>query len=66
MFDLVPFGKWREEAFGQLAKSFGDMFGDDFFAPLKSFTLSFRTDVRESENAYQIEAELPGFAKEDS
>ncbi|MFD1773826.1 Hsp20/alpha crystallin family protein [Paenibacillus rhizophilus] len=65
MFDLVPFGKRREEAFGQLAKSFGDMFGDDFFAPLKSSTLSIRTDIREAEDHYLIEAELPGFAKED-
>ncbi|AIQ10822.1 Hsp20/alpha crystallin family protein [Paenibacillus durus] len=65
MFDLVPFGKRREEAFGQLTKSLNDMFGDDFFAPFKNSTLSFRTDIRESDNAYHIEAELPGFAKED-
>ncbi|SEU23465.1 Hsp20 family protein [Paenibacillus sp. NFR01] len=65
MFDLVPFGKRKDDAFGMLAKSLQDVFNDDFFAPLKSTTLSFRTDIRESENAYTIEAELPGFKKED-
>lgn len=65
MFDLVPFGKRREAAFGQLAKSFGDLFSDDFFAPLQSSTLSFRTDIRENDKSYLIEAELPGFNKEE-
>lgn len=65
MFDLIPFGKRREEVFSQLAKSFNEMFQDDFFAPLRSEALSFRTDVRETEQAYRIEAELPGFRKED-
>ncbi len=54
MFDLVPFGKRRDDAFN-----------DDFFAPIKSSTMSFRTDIRESDQAYLIEAELPGFKKEE-
>ncbi|MEK3832914.1 MULTISPECIES: Hsp20/alpha crystallin family protein [unclassified Paenibacillus] len=65
MFDLVPFGKRRDDAFGVLAKSLNEMFNDDFFAPLTSNALSFRTDIRESEGAYLIEAELPGFRKEE-
>jgi len=65
MFDLVPFGKRRDDAFGMLAKSLNDVFNDDFFAPIKSSTMSFRTDIRESEQAYLIEAELPGFKKEE-
>lgn len=65
MFGLVPFGKRREDSFGQLAKSFNDVFNDEFFAPLKSSTLSIRTDVKETEQAYLIEAELPGFKKEE-
>ncbi|GGF66226.1 heat-shock protein [Paenibacillus albidus] len=65
MFDLVPFGKRRDDAFGMLAKSLNEVFSDDFFAPMKSSTLSFRTDVRESDQAYLIEAELPGFKKEE-
>lgn len=30
MFDLVPFGKRRDDAFGMLAKSLNDVFNDDF------------------------------------
>lgn len=65
MFDFVPFSKRKDDAFGMLAKSLNDVFSDDFFAPLKSSTMSFRTDIRESEQAYLIEAELPGFKKEE-
>lgn len=65
MFDLIPFGRHREDAFRQLAKTFNDVFQDDFFAPLKSSPLSFRTDIRETDQAYLVEAELPGFHKED-
>ncbi|WP_019914151.1 Hsp20/alpha crystallin family protein [Paenibacillus sp. HW567] len=65
MFDLIPFGKRRDDAFGVLAKSLNEVFNDDFFAPIKSSTMSFRTDIRESEQAYLIEAELPGFKKEE-
>ncbi|MNC07934.1 18 kDa heat shock protein [compost metagenome] len=65
MFDMVPFGKRRDDAFGMLAKSLNDVFNDDFFAPIKSATMSFRTDIRESEQAYLIEAELPGLKKEE-
>lgn len=65
MFDLVPFGKRRDDVFGALTKSLNEVFNDDFFAPMTSSTLSFRTDIRESEQAYLIEAELPGFKKEE-
>ncbi|MBM6994734.1 Hsp20 family protein [Paenibacillus sp. DXFW5] len=65
MFDSIPFGRHREDAFSQLAKTFNDVFQDDFFAPLKNSPLSFRTDIRETEPAYLVEAELPGFRKED-
>lgn len=48
MFDLVPFGKRRDDAFGALAKSLHDVFNDEFFAPMTgSSALSFRTDIRE-------------------
>ena len=40
---------------------------DDFFAtPLRtSRALNFKLDVKEEENAYMIEADLPGIKKED-
>ncbi|AIQ44707.1 heat-shock protein Hsp20 [Paenibacillus sp. FSL R7-0273] len=66
MFDLVPFGKRRDDVFGALTKSLHDVFNDEFFAPMTGGSaLSFRTDIRESEQAYLIEAELPGFGKDD-
>ena len=69
MFELMPFGKRREDAFGQLMKSFHDAFNDafpdDVFAPFKGSMMSFKTDVKETEHAYLVEAELPGFRKED-
>ncbi|WP_068780297.1 Hsp20/alpha crystallin family protein [Paenibacillus sp. GM2] len=65
MFDLIPFGKRREDAFGQLVKSFNDMFDEDWFTPFKGWGLSFKTDIRETDQAYLVEAELPGFQKDD-
>lgn len=65
MFELIPFRKRREDAFGQLVKSFHDAFNDDVFAPFKGSMMSFKTDIKESEQAYLVEAELPGFQKED-
>ena len=47
---------------------FDDFFGDDFFAPARhpnGGAAIMHTDVRETENAYIIDMELPGFKKED-
>lgn len=65
MFDLIPFGRRREDAFGQLVKSFNDVLSDDWFAPFKGNMMSFHTDIRETDKAYLVEAELPGFQKDD-
>lgn len=63
MFDLVPFRRKSEDVVSHLVKSFGDVFNEDFFAPLRSNT--FHTDIREKEDVYLVESELPGFSKED-
>ncbi len=65
MFDLVPFRKRNEDLFGQMLKSFHDAFDTNLLAPLNGNTSSFRTDIVEKDNVYLIEAELPGFTKED-
>jgi HSP20 family protein len=65
MFDLVPFRKKNEDMVRGIMKSFNDVFNDDFFAPMRSNTHHFHTDIHERENAYFIESELPGFTKED-
>lgn len=33
MFDLVPFGKRRDDVFGVLAKSLNEVFNDEFLLP---------------------------------
>jgi len=65
MFELMPFGKRREDTFGQLMRTFQDTFNEELFAPFKSSMMSFKTDVKETESAYLVEAELPGFQKDD-
>lgn len=65
MFEQGPFGRHAEEMFNQLAKTFGDTFGEDFAAPFRERSMSFRTDIHEHDGHYLLEAELPGFRKED-
>lgn len=61
MFEQGPFGKQAEEMFSQFAKTFGE----DFAAPFRERALSFRADLYEDNSRYLIEAELPGFGKQD-
>lgn len=67
MFDMVPFRKnnnsiaKRGDYFNQL---FDNFFNDDFFAPMTNFGNSFRVDLKETENEYVVEADLPGINKE--
>lgn len=65
MFDLMPFHKRNEDVFQNMLKSFDEAFNRDVFSPLNESVRQFRTDITEKENAYYIEADLPGFAKED-
>lgn len=66
MFDLMPYAKKRSDA---LSRAFYDPFREleelerSFFANRK--LPDFRTDIREMDGAYLLEAELPGFQKED-
>ncbi|MDF2572774.1 MAG: heat shock protein Hsp20 [Sporomusa sp.] len=67
MFNLVPFGKnypleKREDFFNQV---FDNFFREDFFAPLTKIGNDFRVDLKEVEDSYLIEADLPGIKKED-
>lgn len=54
MFSLVPFGL-------RSINRWPDLFCDDFF---NTNLNSFKTDISETDKEYLIEAELPGFAKE--
>jgi HSP20 family protein len=64
MFDLMPFRKKNEDVVRHLVNSINDVFNEDFFAPLRSHIHQFRTDIHDKGDAYLIEAELPGFNKE--
>lgn len=54
MFNLIPFGL-------RTADRWPDLFNDDFF---KTNWDSFKTDISETDNNYTIEADLPGFSKD--
>ena len=60
MFDLMPFGN-RFFATYDPFREFEEMERRMF----ASKTPSMKTDIRETENAYVLDAELPGFSKED-
>lgn len=67
MFSLVPFNRKnelakREDFFNQF---FDHFLKEDFFAPLTGTENSIRVDLKETEAAYEITAELPGMKKED-
>lgn len=59
MFNLMPFDRGQGDLFHYL-----DNIEKNFFGDFQDIT-SFRTDVMESNNGYKLQAELPGFKKED-
>ncbi len=66
MFDMVPFKRSqslskRGDFFNHFLDSF---FDEELFAPLNQFGASFRVDLKETSESYQIEADLPGIPKE--
>lgn len=65
MFDLIPFRRRNDDPFGQMLKSFHEMVDTSFFSSFGTGMQPFRTDIREEDNRYLVEAELPGMAKED-
>jgi len=66
MFDLVPF---RNRSRRDVAERDDDPFNNlvsDFFGDVMDFAgRSFRADIKENEDEYTIEAEMPGMNKED-
>lgn len=65
MFDLVPFRRnnltKRDDFFSPFLKSF---FDDDFFTALSSMQGNFKVDLKETDENYLVEADLPGIKKE--
>ena len=66
MFDLVPF---RNRSRRDVAEREEDPFNSlvsDFFGDVMDFAgRSFRADIKENDDEYTIEAEMPGMKKED-
>lgn len=66
MFGLVPLRNNRLSTFGETFDDFiTRFFNDDFFSSASSFVGEFRANLKETENGYLLEAELPGVNKED-
>ena len=72
MFGLVPFGARkdlakREDPFSQIFDVFNEPFFHSGLAPFSSNwgAQSFRVDVKDNGDAYELTAELPGMKKED-
>ncbi len=58
MFELMPMTRAMMGPFYDIDKMTRSFFGE---SPVRAF----RTDIQETENGYVLEAELPGFSKED-
>lgn len=66
MFDMIPFRKnnlnKRNEFFSPF---FNNFFNDDFFSLMNNLQGNFKVDLKETDENYLVEADLPGVNKED-
>lgn len=66
MFDMIPYRRnnlsERDDFFAPFLKSF---FNDDLFSGTNNAYMNFKVDLKETEDNYLVEAELPGIKKED-
>ena len=60
MFGMLPFDRTDNNVFDTF-----DNFARDFFRKNNADLPAFRTDIRDTGDSYLLEAELPGFNKED-
>lgn len=60
MFGMLPFDRSDANLFDTF-----DNFTRDFFRKSNAELPAFRTDIRDAGDSYVLEAELPGFKKED-
>ncbi|NLX70118.1 MAG: Hsp20/alpha crystallin family protein [Clostridiales bacterium] len=72
MRDITPFRRRRNSIIpGDLIRDFfgrdilDDFFNTGFLTGLSSGVTGIRADIRETDKEYIVEAEMPGFAKED-
>ncbi|MBA1334373.1 MAG: heat shock protein Hsp20 [Firmicutes bacterium] len=65
MFDLIPFRRGSHRGSIIPEDFFDGFFGTDFLAPMNQFGRGMKVDIQETDSQYVIEADLPGFNKED-
>ncbi|WP_282804387.1 heat shock protein Hsp18 [Clostridium tetani] len=65
MLDMIPFKRnnsmKRDSYFDEF---FDNFFNNDFLVPIKFPKNNFRADLKETDNEYVIEADLPGISKD--
>lgn len=67
MFDMIPFRKNNINKKDEFFSSFLDtFFNDEFFSLITNLQGNFKVDLKETDEIYLIEADLPGIKKEDS
>ena len=64
MFELIPFGGRRVSVYDPV-RAFDEMERSIFSNDRNSVVSAFRTDVVDTGDAYKLDAELPGFNKDD-
>ena len=68
MFGLIPTFTnnlaSRDNSFKSIFDVFNEPFFQNVFAPVNSMFNAFKVDVKDTDNAYELTAELPGIAKE--
>ena len=64
MFELIPFGGRRVNVYDPF-RALDEMERNFFGNEHRSLVSAFRTDVVDTGDAYKLDAELPGFKKED-
>lgn len=68
MFGLTPVrhnGMQKGNVYGDFYNAIDNFFNDDFFGRSVAGSSAFRMDVKEDDKKYLIEAELPGFTKDE-
>lgn len=64
MFHLRPFSRRNDDFHDRFTQLVDEMFNQDFLPSLNGKFNSLRTDITETKDAYLVEADLPGFSKE--